>query len=83
MEVLCPASTKKEHFNQCHPVLVDIVRNMLTFMIRHKFYQDAIKIANKHAEICQAFEIEATMCKALATVTILHLTLGDVVKVMF
>lgn len=81
MEILCPASTKKEQMGQCHPVLVDTLRNMLTFLVRASFYQDAIKIANKLAELSEAFEIESTMCKSLATVTILYLTLGDVVKV--
>lgn len=81
LEVMCPSSTKKEQLSQCHPVLIDLLRNMLTFMVRSNFYQDGIKIANKLAELSQAFEIESTMCKSLATVTILHLALGDVVKV--
>jgi hypothetical protein len=54
---------------------------MLTFMVRASFYQDAIKIANKLADLSQAFEIESTMCKSLATVSVLYLVLGDVVKV--
>lgn len=78
---MCPSSTRKEQLGQCHPVLVDMLRNMLTFMVRANFYQDGIKVANKLADVAQAFEIESTMCKALATVTILYLALGDVVKV--
>lgn len=80
LEVLCPKNTPKEQLNQCHPIIVDILRNLMTFLVKAKYYSDAIAIAGRIVEISQAFDIESNMCKALASITVLQLTMGDVVK---
>jgi hypothetical protein len=81
LEVLCPKNTPKEQLNQCHPIIVDILRNLLTFLVKSKFYSDAINIAGRIVDVSQAFDIESNMCKGFASITVLQLTMGDVVKV--
>ncbi len=79
--MLCPKNTPKEQLNQCHPILVGVLRNLLSFLVKNKFYLDAVAIADRIVVVSQAFELESNLCKALATITVLQLTMGDVVKV--
>jgi hypothetical protein len=80
LEVLCPKSTPKEQLRQCHPIIVDILRNFFTFLVREKFYREAIDIAERTVLVSTAFDIESNMCKAMASITVLELTMGDVVQ---
>ena len=81
LEVLCPPSTPKEQLSQCHPVIIDITKSIFTFLVKNKFYDDALKLSVRMVDIFTAFDLESGVCKALSAITILQIASGDVVKV--
>jgi hypothetical protein len=81
MEVLCPEATPKEQIAQCHPVIIDMLRTIFTFLVKQRFYGEAIKLANRMIDVFIAFDLESGLCKAMASISVLQLAQGDVVKV--
>jgi len=79
INILCPDDTPLEAIKKCHPSLIELLRSALTFLLRCQAYQSALTLSRKMIKVFQAFELEAALCKAMASVTVIQLTLGDVV----
>ncbi len=80
-EVLCPESLSKEQIGQVHPIIIDISKSFFAFLVKNKFYSDALRFAHRMVDIFTAFDLESGICKSMAAITILQIAQGDVVKV--
>lgn len=80
-EVVCPTSTSVAQLRHIHPSSLELLRGALSFLVTSAHCKEALELAARMADIFRACEAENSMCKALLSVTILQLHLGDYVKV--
>ena len=75
-----PANTPAERIPQLHPGSIEMFRDKFNFLLKQSMYADALAHAPRMTALFQGFGSENSMTKTMLAVTILHLTLGDVVK---
>lgn len=81
IEVACPASMTPANMAQLHPSTLDLFRNAAAFYVRTKKFKEALALYTRMVTIYKAYQTESNMCKAMLSVTILQLALGDAVQV--
>jgi len=84
LEILCPSTNEsKEQISRCHPNLLDLLRQAFKFALKRGTSDlrlaDALALAKRMVLVFESFEQEGSMCKAMASVTILQLTMRDVI----
>lgn len=83
IEVVCPESMSPANMAQLHPSSLDLFRNASSFCVKSKKYKEALALFKRMVVIYKAYETESAMCKAMLSITILQLALGDAVLVRF
>lgn len=78
---MCPSDTPEDALGRVHPKVLDIFREAFAFLLRERRLQEALTHANRMVQVFKAFESESSMCKTLFAVTILQLSMGDIVQV--
>ena len=75
-----PLNTPKERISQLHPGSLEIFRDKFNFLLKQSMYIEALAHAERMISLFQAFGSDNSMTKTMLAITILYLTLGDVVK---
>jgi len=77
-----PDLTTKEQLSQASIGIRDVLRDAFKFTVRGgpKWLKDALVLAKRMVKQFEAFESEPSMCKSMASVTIIQLTMRDVVQ---
>ena len=75
-----PLNTPNERISQLHPGSLEIFRDKFNFLLKQSMYIDALPHAERMIVLFQAFGSDNSMTKIMLAITILYLTLGDVVK---
>lgn len=57
-----------------------MARTLFSFFLRQKLYEEARKFGPRAVEIFQAFNLESGACKVLASITVLQIMTGDVIR---
>ncbi len=80
INLLCPEDTPKQNLDKVNINVLEMLRNTFTYLLHNDKYEEALKFAkDRMVDILIALEMEPTICKTMATITLLQLTLGDVV----
>lgn len=75
-----PIDTPKDKMDKIHPNILDMLRYAFKFLIKCKMYNDAIAFAeDRMVDMFEAFEQEKSMCNIMLTITMIQLSLGDIV----
>lgn len=81
IRALVPEDMPKEQLSSAPAVIFDMTRNVFTFFLQQQFWSDALKLTKRMADIGQAFQMESTFHKALASETFLTLIMtADVLQ---
>lgn len=74
MKVLCPDNKPQS------PAVVEIVRNIFSFLVRNRLFNEALEFSTSAVAIFLASQLEGSAFKILAAVTVIQLAQGDAVK---
>lgn len=85
IEILAPDGLTKEQLGKVNINIRDILREAFKYTLKRgekdsKSLKDALSLAKRMAKQFEAFESEPSMCKSMASVTIILLSMGDVVQ---
>lgn len=80
IDTIFPADTPNAQIKNLHATLLDTMRKYFTLLVTEGLLNEALALANRMILVFTAFELEASLCKIFVSITILHLTLGDVVR---
>jgi len=81
INILYPKGTPPEEMDKIHPSVIEMTRHIFKFLLAHDKLPLALEFAeNRCIPIYEAFEQDSSVCKTMAVVIILLLTLGDVVQ---
>jgi hypothetical protein len=58
---------------------LEIYRSYFTFLLSTRNYTESLALATRMCQLFEAHGSESSMCKCMAAVTIIQLTLGDIV----
>lgn len=75
-----PASTPKERIPQLHPGSLEMFRDKFNFLLKQAMYTDALTHASRMISLFRGFGSDNSMTKTMLAITVLQLTVGDVVK---
>jgi hypothetical protein len=70
----------KEQLRSIPATIFDMLRDIFTFLLKGKYFDEAVKICKKSAMISEAFDIESAKYKAFCSETILMVLTKDVIK---
>ena len=80
INLLCPEDTPKQNLDKVNINVLEMFRNTFTYLLHNDKYEEALNFAkDRMVDVLVALEMEPTICKTMATITLLQLTLGDVV----
>jgi len=80
INLLCPEDTPKQNLDKVNVNVLEMLRNTFTYLLHNDKYEEALNFAkDRMVDILIALEMEPTICKTMATITLLQLTQGDVV----
>lgn len=80
INLLCPEDAPKQNLDKVNINVLEMFRNTFTYLLHNDKYEEALKFAkDRMVDVLVALEMEPTICKTMATITLLQLTLGDVV----
>ena len=80
IDTVFPESTPKNQYTSLHPTLLDTMRKYFTLLIKENMLEKALALATRMISVFEAFDLEASLCKTMVAVSILHLSIGDVVQ---
>lgn len=85
LEILSPDGLTKEQLGKVNINIRDILREAFKYTLKRgekdsKSLKDALSLAKRMVKQFEAFESEPSMCKSMASVIIILLSLGDVVQ---
>ena len=75
-----PENTPSERISQLHPGSLEMFRDKFNFLLKQSMYTDALTHASRMIALFRGFGTDNSMMKTMLAITILQLTLGDVVK---
>lgn len=78
---LYPEGLSEDKVARLNPYTLEIARSVLSFTLKENNLKDGLALAQRMVVLFRAFESESSMCKAMLTITIIELSLGDYVKV--
>lgn len=73
IRALVPDDMAKEQLGSAPAVIFDMTRHVFSFFVKQRFFDDALKLTRRIAEISQAFQLDSSFHKALAAETLLTL----------
>lgn len=73
IRALVPDDMPKEQLGSAPAVIFDMTRHVFSFFVKQRFFDDALKLTRRIAEISQAFQLDSSFHKALASETLLTL----------
>jgi gamma-soluble NSF attachment protein len=85
LEILAPDGLTKEQLGKVNINIRDILREAFKYTLKRgekdsKSLKEALSLAKRMVKQFEAFESEPSMCKSMASVIIILLSLGDVVQ---
>jgi hypothetical protein len=81
VDMVIPPGTPFEGLSRCHPVSLQILKSAFAFAVGSGHFSESLVLARKQIDLTKALELESAMCKTMCAVTLIQLTMGDIVQV--
>ena len=78
-DMLLPDKLTKVSVDGIHPSILDWMRDAFRCYLKANRLQEALDFAGKMVIVFDSFESEMSMCKTMASITIIQLAMGDIV----
>ena len=78
-DMILPDKLTKTTIDGIYPAILEWMRDAFKCYLKANMLQDAIDFANKMIIVFDAFDSELSMCKTMASVTIIQLATGDII----
>ena len=82
IELLYPTSTSSDRLHKVPATTVDAMHGILRFLLKSRMIKESLVFVPRMVALYTAMELELSMCRAMLTLTLLQLEIGDVVLVM-
>lgn len=81
VDLLLPSDcTSREQLARLHPVVLETCREYWLVLLRREMFEEAIVFAERCVPLHEAFESDSSLCKGLCAISVLQLSIGDVVR---